>query len=379
MTKTVMRRLLLSGTAAIAGVAGGQAHAQAVPPSAAATTKAGTEIRNVASASYSVNGVTQTTTSLPSILVVDRKVNLVVERAQDADTQVSLGQVGAAVAFRVTNKTNDVQDMLLDPDQNLGTIVYVGTDNFDMNNLKAYIDSNGNGQYDLGVDAEATYLDELKPDESRLVFLAGDVPTAQLSQLAIVDLHVTVAAGGGAGTRGAALVQTTLNVINQDAEVDVVFADNDSDGIGGDGLHDGQARSYLAFNVGVRNVDLVVTKTARVISDPVNVLNPKAIPGAVIEYCIVARNSTLGVAASNVTLTDSLPSTITYVPGSLAVGGVGSTCLLDGVPQDDDTDDGVDPATYKGSYDTANRRVTAIIPSVPGSTTLNASFRATIN
>ncbi len=379
MTRIVMRRLLLSGTAAIAGMTGGQAYAQTVPPSAAATTKAGTAINNTATASYSVNGVTQTATSNTATFVVDRKVNLVVERAQDADTQVALGQVGAAVAFRVTNKTNDVQDMLLDPDQNLGTIVYVGTDNFDMNNLKAYVDTNGNGQYDAGVDAEATYLDELRPDETRLVFLAGDVPTTQVSQLAIVSLHVTVAEGGLAGTRGAALAQTTLNVVNQDNEIDVVFADNESDGIGRDGLHDGQARSYLAFNVGVRNVDLAVTKSARIVSDPVNTLNPKAIPGAVVEYCLVVRNSTLAVPASNVTLTDNLPTTVTYVPGSLAVGGAGATCLLDGVAQDDDADDGTDPATFKGSYDAGNRRVTAIIPTVPGSSTLNASFRVTIN
>lgn len=375
MTQSVMRRLLLSGTAAIAGVSGGQAYAQ----TASTTTAAGTPVSNTAQASYSVNGAAQTTTSNTATFVVDRKVNLTVTKAQDADTQVSLGQTGAVTAFRVTNNTNGTQDFLLQADQNIGTVVYVGTDNYDLTNLKAFVDSNGDGIYQPGTDV-ATYIDELKPDESRVVFLVGDVPTSQLAQLAIVDLHVTVAEGGATGTQGGRLVQTTLNVANQDAEVDVVFADNDSDGLGLDALHDGEARAYLAYNVGVKNVDLSVVKSMRVLSDGFSAtLNPKAVPGATVEYCLSVRNATLLTAASNVTLTDVLPANITYVANSLTIGLPGGTCVLAGTVQDDDTDDANEPGTYRGSYDATARRVTALIPTVGGSGTVNAAFKVTIN
>lgn len=374
MTRSVMRCLLLSGTAAIAGVSGGQAFAQ----TASTATPAGTTVSNTAQATYSVNGAAQSTQSNTATFVVDRKVNLTVVRAQDNDTEVALGQTGAVTTFRVTNNTNGIQDFLLDPEQNFGTIVYVGTDNFNMNNLKAYVDANNDGIYQPGTDT-ATFIDELKPDETRTVFLVGDVPTSQLAQLAIVDLHVTVAEGGAAGTQGQRLVQTTLNVLNQDNEVDVVFADNDSDGIGPDALHDGEGRAYLAYNVGVKNVSLSVVKSMTVLSDGVSVLNPKALPGAVVEYCLSVRNATLLTAANNVTLTDLVPANTTYVAQSLTIGAPGGTCVLLGQAQDDDADDANDPGPYKGSFDATAKRITAIIPSVGGSTTVNASFRVTIN
>lgn len=375
MTLFVVRRLLLSGTAAIAGVSAGQASAQ----TASAATPAGTAVSNTAQATYSVNGAAQTAQSNTATFVVDRKVNLTVVKAQDADTPVALGQTGAVTTFRVTNNTNGIQDFLLDPDQNIGTVVYVGTDNYNMTNLKAYVDANGDGIYQPDTDV-ATYIDELRPDESRTVFLVGDVPTSQLAQLAIVNLHVTVAEGGAANTPGARLQQTTLNVANQDAEVDVVFADNDSDGIGPDVLHDGEARAYLAYNVGIKNVDLSVVKSMRVLSDGFSAtLNPKAVPGATVEYCLSVRNATLLTPANDVTLTDVIPTNTTYVPGSLTIGAAGGTCVLLGAVQDDDADDANDPGPYRGSFDTAAKRVTATIPTVLGGGTVNASFKVTIN
>lgn len=378
MSACNMRRLLLTGTAAIAGVAvPGQASAQT---SAAAATPAGTVVSNTALASYTVNGTAQTTSSNTATFVIDRKVNLTVVAAQAADTSVNQGQAGAVTAFRVTNLTNAVQDFLLDPDQNISTGVYVGTDNFDMTNLKAYVDVNGDGVYQPGVDTK-TYIDELAPDASATVFLVGDVPASSLAKLAIVNLHVTVAEGGATGTQGTRLIPTDLNILNQDATVDVVFADNDSDGIGVDLARNGEARSYLAYAVTTSNVDLTVQKTARIVSDGVNTLNPKALPGAVIEYCLAVRNATLTTPANLVTLTDVVPANTTYVPGSITVGaaGVAGACTLNGQTQDDDADDANDGGTYQGSFDAAAKKVTAIIPTLAGGAALSASFRVTIN
>ena len=68
------------------------------------------------------------------------------------------------------------------------------------------------------------------------------------------------------------------------------------------------------------------------------------------------------------------------LPGGL-VGGVGlaGTCVLNGQAQDDDADDANDGGIYRGSYDAATKKVTAIIPTLAGGASLNAAFRVTIN
>ncbi len=363
-------RLLLTGTAAVSGVAALQAGAQTTPNG----TAAGVLVTNTANATYSVNGQAQTTASNPATFVVDRKVNLTVVALQQADTQVNQGEIGAVTTFRVTNKTNATQDILLDGDQNLSLGLGLGTDNFDMQNLKAYVDSNGNNKYDPGVDT-AAFIDELAPDASATVFLVGDVP-ASSAQLAIVNLQATVAAGGQAGTKGAALVASPLN--GKD-DVDVVFADDDSDGVGADLLRNGQGRAYLAYVVGIHDVALSVTKSSTVISDGVSTLNPKALPGATVEYCLAIRNATLGTGANAVTLTDVIPTNTTYVPGTLKIGTPGGTCVLIAEAQDDDANDDNDGTTYKGSFDTQTKTVTAIVPTVGGGASVSAAFRVTIN
>ncbi len=247
--------------------------------------------------------------------------------------------------------------------------------------MRAFVDSNNNGIYDPTLDT-ATYIDEMAPDASVAIFIVADVPGTATANLAFVSLHAIVAAGGVANTRGAALIPTDLNIVNADAEVDIVFADNDSDGVYlGDIARNGQGRAYAAYEVGVRSVNLTVTKTSRIISDGVNVLNPKALPGAVVEYCLTVNNATLLTPATNVTLTDVIPANTTYVPGSIQVGGVGAagTCVLNGISEDDDTDDAAELDPYRGSFDTATKTVTAIIPTLAGGTTLTADFQVTIN
>ena len=173
-----------------------------------------------------------------------------------------------------------------------------GTDNFDMLNLTAYVDANGNGVYDPGVDTQ-TYIDELAPNASVEVFLVGNVPTTPVSlNQATVALHVTAAAGGGAGVQGGQLIATDLNLANADNTVDIVFADDDDDGLGIDIARNGQGWAYAAYEITARNVALTVNKTALILSDGVNLINPKSLPGAVVQYCLVANNATLLTAAN---------------------------------------------------------------------------------
>lgn len=369
MSAKGVRRVLLAGTAAFASI--GTAQAQSTTGTAAGTT-----ITNTAQATYTVNGAPQTATSNTATFVVDRKVNLTVTTEQTTNTSVNLGQTGAVTTFRVTNKTNGTQDFILSASQQFATGLFTG-DNFDMTNLQVYVDANGDGIYQPGTDT-LQYIDELAPDASRVVFLVGDVPNQANAQLAGVTLNAQVAAGGQAGTLGAALVPSLL--ANDDQTVDVVFADNDSDGLGLDVANNGIGRSSAAYEVGARNVALTITKTSTVISDGVSLTLPKALPGATVQYCLVVNNGTAAVPATGVMLSDVIPANTTYVPGSLTVGGlaVGPTCVLNGFVMNDDGSP-VPLSPYTGSYNAGTRTVSATIPTVLGLTSVAASFRVTIN
>lgn len=373
MKRNSTRLLLLSGAAALGTIA--TAHADT-------GTVAGTSISNTASVSYTVNGTAQSTNSTTSTFVVDRKANFAVVLDQVGNTQVNLSAQNVALKFKVTNTTNGIQDFILDPDQqSLALGILPGTDNFDISQMKAYVDANANGVYDPGTDI-AEYIDELAPDASATVFLVGNVPSTATAALAFTSLHVIIAAGGTSGTRGSALVATDLNLANADNTIDIVFADNDSDGAFlGDALRNGQGRAYGAFEVGTRNVTLTVTKTARVLSDGVSLLLPKALPGAEVEYCFVVHNATLLTPASNVTIADTIPDHTTYVPGSISVGGLGlgDVCLTSGSLEDDDADDAGELDGFTGSYNSSTKAITATIPTVLGGASIAASFRVKID
>lgn len=104
-----------------------------------------------------------------------------------------------------------------------------------------------------------------------------------------------------------------------------------------------------------------------VISDPLNgTTNPKAIPGATIEYCIVVSNAAGSATASSVAISDPLPATVTYDSGfGIFLNGsvTSGVCNADG--------------STGGSY--ASGTVSGTLTSVAASETKTLRFRATIN
>ncbi len=368
-------RSLLSGAAAIATLAAATpALAQTAP-----VTPAGTVVSNTAQATYTVNGNAQTTPSNTATFVVDRKVNLAVVAAQSATTSVNFGDTSVVTTFRVTNNTNATQDFLLTLAQLMPVGLLTGADNFDLDNVRIVVDVDGDGLYDPAVDT-ATFIDELEADKTRAVFVIGDIPSNNPAATgAQIGLQAIAAIGGTRGTQGTPLIPTPLNTVNQDAEIDVVFADNDNDGLlGFDAARNGRAWAYASFAVTTTNVSLTVTKSASVVSDGISTLNPKALPGAIVQYCLTVQNATPSTPAANVNLTDIVPANTTYIPGSLSVGGIGANgvCLLNGVSI---ADNGSGTGAYRGSYDAGTRTVTATIATVPGGTSVAASFRVTID
>lgn len=78
---------------------------------------------------------------------------------------------------------------------------------------------------------------------------------------------------------------------------------------------------------------LTQIKSTTLISDPVNgTTNPTAIPGAVMEYCILVANAAGAATATGLNLSDPLPATVTYSSayGAFLNGTVtGATCNTD--------------------------------------------------
>ena len=337
-------------------------------PALADGTPAGTTITNTVTVNYQVGGVSQTATGASNSFAVDRKVSMTVAEVGSSATQVSPGATKQVTTFTVTNNSNATLDFALTAGQlSGGAGAHGGTDSFDVTNVKIYIDTNNDGDYDDGVDQEVTYIDELGPDLNRTIFVVTDVPLSLTTgSVATVSLTATGREGGGAGSQGAALSETNTGSANEvDAMfVDTVFADAaGSDDSLGDGAH--SARDDYS----VLAAALTVVKRSKVISDPVNgTTNPKAIPGATIEYCISVANAAGSATASSVAISDPLPATVTYdstygifVDGSVTSG----ECNANG--------------SAGGSYDVGTSTVTGTLSSIAATETKTLRFRATID
>lgn len=365
--RKISKGIALSGAAASL-VLSGTAHA-------AAGTAAGTTVSNTASVAYTIGGSAQTpVSSNAATFLVDRKVNVTVAQVGGTATVVSFGETDQVIAFTVTNNTNATQDFKLVGVQQLSLVATLlgHTDNYAVDNFRVFVDVNGNNSYDAGTDT-ATYIDELAPDQSKTVFIVADIPgTGPSDAVAGVVLTAIAAAGGTGGSLGADLVATALG--DTANAIDNVFADAAG---AADLLRDGKSSALGEYNIGSTALD--VTKSAKTVSDPINgSLLPKAIPGAIVEYCIQIKNTGSG-AASDVALTDNIPANATYVAGSLFVNGTTllGACNSDGNNEDDDATGADDSDAVTGSFD--GTKIASKISTLAAGATRTTRFQVTLN
>ena len=320
-------------------------------PAFAAGTTSGTLITNTVNLTYNVGGVAQNPLSASDTFTVDRKVNLTVTEIGNATTVVSPGQLAAVTTFDVTNLSNATIDVGL-----LAT--NLAGDNYDVSNFKYYVDTNLDGVYSAG-DLQVTYLDQVAADGITRVFVVADIPLGQTTgQIANIRLSGTASEGTTAGSLGATIMAT---VGANTAGVDTVLADSNANGnTASDGI------SFAQDSYTILAAALTATKTSRIVSDPINgTTTPKAIPGAVVEYCIAVSNGG-GADATSVAINDPLPGATTYestfgvkVNGTVTSG----TCNADGA--------------IAGAQ--ASGTVTGTIPSITAGQVRTVLFRATIN
>lgn len=334
------------------------------------TTLAGTDIDNTVTVNYQVAGVDQVEETASDTFKVDRVINLSVAASDSATTIVSPGQDSTntpppVTTFVVTNTSNEALDFALSvANQGGGAAPNGGSDNFDLTGLQIFVD-NGDGVYNAADDT-ATFIDELGVDQNATVFVIGEIPNTQVNDdVAAVTLTATAREGGTAGGAvGAAITQDT----GADTDgVETVFADGEGDT---DAARDGAFSATDDYTVTA--ADITVRKISTVISDPVNgTTNPKAIPGAVVEYCIAVANAAGGADAANISIADPLLANITYDAsfGNLLNGTIAGdidatfTCNADGAAG--------------GSF--ASNTVSGTIPTVAAGEARTLVFRVTVD
>jgi uncharacterized repeat protein (TIGR01451 family) len=283
-------------------------------------TVSGTTISNSATVNYQVGGIGQTAvlsspdgltpTGVTTDFLVDNKVDVVVTALDIIYVSVAPGSLDQVLTFTVRNDGNTAQDFSLVAAP--GADPFGGTDNFDATATAVYVE-NGTTVGFQPVEDVAVYIDELAADAFVTVYVVSSISAAQIN--GDIAAYTLTADAADAGTGGALGAATSATAGADTAAVDVVLADAAGDT---DAQYAGDHSDTSAYQV--VTAALAVAKNALVISDPFNLLvNPKAIPGATMEYTITVTNT--GAQADNVVVTDPIPANTTFVGGSVGATG----------------------------------------------------------
>lgn len=313
-------------------------------------TAAGTVVSNVATLNYQAfAGPWATATSNTASFQVDEIIQPILTWQDAAPIAVSTPGSNAVLTFLLTNAGNGPEAFGLSRTNGSAPLP-----------LRHYAPLNGSigsiylesgalpGFQASGPNADTPYVADsndptLAPDADIMVYVLSNTPTVANELLGEVLLGAAAMTVGAAG----AVPGTALAGLGQGGGFAVV---------GGARALAGATGSYITSGLG-----LVMNKTVLKVLDPggTNVV----MPGAEISYRILLTLSGIGTA-SNLTLTDPMPTLTTYVPGSLVVDGVVQTDAAD-----------ADSAQFMA----ATQTVSVLLGDVAAPATVVIVFRATIH
>ena len=308
----------------------------------------GTDISNTASLKYQVNGTEIDETSNTVEFKVDRKVIFsVTDNQTTTDPVVVNAGDNAVTVYTIQNDSNAPISFQLPIPPTGTTYSYVDpTDGVtvitvDSSDAAAIIPLvTGDANTPVTVDITVTLT---VPNDAE----SGDQIFTPLNIVAVEP--ATDAEIGGGVTAGDQIVATpSTTAWDEDVIQTITIADLlNVDGVSVE-LDNNQEFVVSAS-------DLSIVKTVAILSDPINsTTNPKAIPGAVVEYTLTITNAGL-IAATGVNLTDVVPTAFdltdayveTYTLDAVATvpGIAGNTLTFNGLSIDAATDITL-PATY---------------------------------
>lgn len=307
MSNQTQRLKLTQLAASITFVAGGAAF---LPSAHAAAPSAGTNISNIASASYTdSNGSNKTVTSnvVSTTVLQVASFTLIADQTQTANAngQVSLSHTltntgNGSDTFNVAVANNDTRDNT--------------TDNYDFSGLNVYLDANKDGVPDSQTPVTSVTL--AAGESVNLIVQATTANNAAVDALG----KLTVSAISGFDTSVTAKNVDTVKITN------------------------GAVISLLK-SASVSNVDATSSSPA----------------AREVEYTLAYQN-TGNTTATNVTITDVLPSTLTYVAGSATVNG---TAVSDAADAD--------------GYNFTSGTATLVIPTVVANSSGVLKFKVRVN
>jgi len=276
-----------------------------------AGTAAGTTISNQATVNYQVGGIAQTAVNSNNYqFLVDRKINLTIATTDVAAVSVIPGASNKVLTFTLQNTGNGTQDFALSAVARVGgTGAFGGTDNINAASVAVRVESGAHAGYQPGEDT-ATYVDELAADGTATVYIVGDFSSGTYTNGQIASYHLLAEArvGGAASSLGAALTETAG--ADTPGTVDIVFADGQGSDTADDVARDAKYSKDSDYIITAASITVV--KSSTVVSDPFNgTTNPKAIPGATIEFTITLTNAAGASTATGIAFSDSLNSEIT--------------------------------------------------------------------
>jgi len=140
----------------------------------------------------------------------------------------------------------------------------------------------------------------LEINGSATVRVSCDIPISAVNEdtSAAIELSGTVTKGYD----DAAVANSSNDTAQNKDAVEVVYVDNAAHGV--DAVNDNQSVDWSGFTI--KSALLNMIKTVSVNNDPINgTTNPKAIPGAILEYIVTVQNNGDEVA-SNVVITDTM-------------------------------------------------------------------------
>ena len=122
------------------------------------------------------------------------------------------------------------------------------------------------------------------------------------------------------------------------------------------------------------STSMSVTKISSILSDPVNgTTNPKRIPDAIVQYCILISNSGIS-SADSVVATDDLSGPFTYTPGSMRSGSnCGSATTVE-----DDNATGTDESDPYGAS-LSGSTITATAATLAPASSFALTFQVTLD
>lgn len=283
--------------------ASGLAMMMIAPAARAVGTLSGTDITNQATASYNVGPTSFVENSNITTTTVAEVIDVSTVWQDAAPVTVNPGDTIQITTFLVTNIGNGNDTLTLE-----GLSTLTGDDfNPTLNDL--FFDTNGNGVYDPGIDAQ--YImgvndPSLDADQSMIVFSSNNIPTGVTDgDLGYTQLRAITSLGAAA--------PGTIFPAQGDYGTDAIL-----------GSTGGEASDTGVYVVS--NVVMTVVKSV-LITDPFGTSEP--IPGAVLSYSIVVTASGSGVA-ENVVITDAIPANTVYNPGTLTLNSAPLTDNVDG-------------------------------------------------